>query len=85
MRQLDLAKLASYDPDPLLATVIERLNVKNDAELARALKISAPVISKIRHRKMIVSANLLLRVHEITHLSIKELRALMGDRRPIFS
>ena len=85
MRQPDLAKLTSYDPDPLLAAVIKHLNVKNDAELARALAISAPVISKIRHRKMIVSANLLIRLHEITSLSIKELRVLMGDRRPVFS
>jgi transcriptional regulator with XRE-family HTH domain len=85
MRKPDLAKLTSYDPDPLLAAVIERLNVKNDAELARALAISAPVISKIRHRKMVVSANLLLRIHEITSLRIKELRVLMGNRRPVFS
>jgi hypothetical protein len=84
MKQPTLANLATYDPDPLLTTVAEQLNVKNDAELARALAISAPSISKIRHRKMVVGPNLLIRMHEITNLSIKELRALMGDHRPIF-
>jgi hypothetical protein len=41
------------------------------------------VISKIRHRKIPVSASMLLRMNEITYLSIKDLRLLMGDRRRI--
>ena len=84
MKQPSLAKLTSYDPNPLLDTVTEHLNVKNDAALSRALAIAPPIISKIRHRKMVVGAALLIRMHEITNISIKELRALMGDRRPIF-
>jgi hypothetical protein len=84
MKQPALAKLITYDPNPLLATVARHINVKNDAQLARALAIAAPSISKIRHRKMVVGPNLLIRMHEITNLSIKELRALMGDHRPIF-
>jgi hypothetical protein len=85
MKQPALVNLTTYDPKPLLATVAEHLNVKNDAELARSLAVSPPIISKIRHRKMVVGASLLIRMHEITKISIKELRALMGDRRPIFS
>jgi hypothetical protein len=84
MKQLALASLTTYDPNPLLAAVSEHLNVKKDSELARALAISPPIISKIRHRKMVVGANLLIRMHEKTNFSIKKLRALMGDRRPIF-
>jgi hypothetical protein len=84
MKQPSLAKLNTYDPNPLLDTVTEHLNVKNDAALSRALAIAPPIISKIRHRKMVVGPALLIRMHEITHISIKELRALMGDRRPIF-
>jgi hypothetical protein len=70
-----------YDPDNLLASLIGRLNVKNDAALSRALEVAPPVISKIRHRRIPVGASLLIRMHEVTDLSIKDLRLLMGDRR----
>ena len=73
-----------YDPDHLLATLIERLNLKNGAALSRALEVSPPVISKIRHRRLPVTASLLIRMHEVSALSIKELRLLMGDRRQKF-
>ena len=83
--QSPIALLAPrYDPDHLLATLIERLNLKNDAALSRALEVSPPVISKIRHRRLPVTASLLIRMHEVSALSIKELRLLMGDRRQKF-
>lgn len=73
-----------YDPDRLLASLTENLSLKNDAALSRALEVSAPVISKIRHRRLPVSASLLIRMHEVSKLSIRELRLLMGDRRNKF-
>ncbi len=73
-----------YDPDQLLASLIGRLNLKNDAALSRALEVSPPVISTIRHRRLPVKASLLIRMHEVSTLSIAELRSLMGDRRGKF-
>ncbi len=73
-----------YNPDNLLGTLITRLNLKNDAALSRALEVAPPVISKIRHRRLPVGASLLIRMHEISNLSISELRSLMGDRRNKF-
>lgn len=73
-----------YDPDRLLASLTENLSLKNDAALSRALEVSAPVISKIRHRRLPVSASLLIRMHEVSKLSIRDLRLLMGDRRNKF-
>ena len=73
-----------YDPDQLLASLIGKLNLKNDAALSRALEVSPPVISKIRHRRLPVTASLLIRMHEVSALSIAELRQLMGDRRGKF-
>jgi hypothetical protein len=70
-----------YDPEHLLDMLIERLNLKNDAALSRALEVAPPVISKIRHRRLPVGASILIRMHEVSNLSIAELRALMGDRR----
>jgi hypothetical protein len=73
-----------YDPDHLLASIIGKLKLKNDAALSRALEVAPPVISKIRHRRLPVGASLLIRMHEVTDLSIAELRSLMGDRRTKF-
>lgn len=74
----------TYDPDRLLDAVIERLNMKNDAALAHALEVDPPVISKIRHGRLPVGASLLIRMHDVTGLSIADLRMLMGDRRAKF-
>jgi len=71
----------SYDPNRLLDTLLERMNLKNDAALSRALEVAPPVISKIRHRRLPVGASLLIRMHEVSEMSIRELRDLMGDRR----
>jgi hypothetical protein len=70
-----------YDPDRLLDTLIQRLNLRHDADLSRALEVAPPMISKIRHRKFAVSASLLIRMHEVSLLTVGELRTLMGDRR----
>ena len=76
-----LSSQETYDPNRLLDTLRERMHLKNDAALSRALEVTAPVISKIRHRTLPVGASLLIRMHEVTQLSIRDLRDLMGDRR----
>jgi plasmid maintenance system antidote protein VapI len=74
----------TYDPNRLLDALIVKLSLKNDAALSRALEVAPPVISKIRHRRLPVDAALIIRMHEVTGLSIRELRDLMGDRRAKF-
>lgn len=81
MTDQDLLSQQTYDPNRLLDTLIERLNLKNDAALSRTLGVAPPVISKIRHGRLPVGASMLIRMHEETGLNIKELRELMGDRR----
>jgi plasmid maintenance system antidote protein VapI len=73
-----------YDPNHLLDTLIEKLRIKNDAALSRALEVAPPVISKIRHNRLPVGASLLIRMHEVSEMSIRDLRQLMGDRRAKF-
>lgn len=73
-----------YSPASLLNTVITELALSNDAALARALDIQAPLLSKIRHGKLPISAGVLLRLHEVSGRSIDDLRVLMGDRRTRF-
>lgn len=79
-----LTEQFDYDPNRLLDTLIEKLRLKNDAALSRALEVAPPVISKIRHRRLPVGASLLIRMHEVSELSIRDLRELMGDRRTKF-
>ena len=84
MNSSRLADQLAYDPNNLLDALIEKLSLKNDAALSRALEVAPPVISKIRHRRLPVGASLLIRMHEVSDLSIKDLRILMGDRRDKF-
>jgi len=72
---------SEYSPARLLDVLEAKLRLKNDAALSRLLGVEAPTISKIRHKRLRVGAALLLRMHEVSNLSIDELRALMGDRR----
>lgn len=80
----DSLEQRQYDPNHLLDTLIQKLGIKNDAALSRALEVAPPVISKIRHNRLPVGASLLIRMHEVSEMSIRELRQLMGDRRAKF-
>lgn len=70
-----------YDPNRLLDALIARMRLKNDVALCRVLDVNPPLISKIRSRVLPVSAALLIRMHDVSGLSIFDLRTLMGDRR----
>jgi hypothetical protein len=77
-------KTQASGPEILLDFLIGYLGLKNDAALARRLSFSPPRISKIRHLSVPVSGEVLIRMHEISSLSIRRLRALMGDHRTHF-
>lgn len=65
------------DPNRLLDALRERKQLKNDAELCRALDVAPPLISKIRNRKLVISPALLIRMHDTFDMPINELRRLM--------
>lgn len=78
-KKFSLIDQESYTPNHLLDALMARLDVNSDAALARLLKIPASTISKIRHRHVPVPSALLLEAHELTELSIREMRDMMGD------
>jgi hypothetical protein len=80
----DTLEIRDYNPDRLLDALLENFRLKNDAALCRMLEVAPAVVSKVRHRRLPVSAALLIRMHEVTSLEITELRYLMGDRRRKF-
>lgn len=78
--------LKSHKPTPeskeaagiYLNFLLSNLGLKNDAHLCRFLDVAAPVISKIRHGSLPVSAEVLIRIHEKTDISIKDLKQGFG-------
>jgi transcriptional regulator with XRE-family HTH domain len=79
-----LFELESYDPEPLLDAISLAISVKSDHALAKALGITQGAMSKIRNKHNSVSAEVLLRMHDISGLSIRHMRTLMGDYRRFF-
>ena len=77
----DVSMEQTYNPNRLLDSLLQSMQLKNDAALSRMLEVAPPVISKIRHRRLPVGASMLIRMHEVSSLSVRELRDLMGDRR----
>jgi hypothetical protein len=76
--------LTSYDPNHLLDKMLEHLKLKNDAALSRALDVGPPLISKMRHARLPIGGAILLRLHDVTGISVGALRKMMGDRRQKF-
>jgi plasmid maintenance system antidote protein VapI len=73
-----------YHPERVLDQVSEELGVSDDIALAKALKIAAPLLDRIRHGQTPLRASILLRINEVSGMSMGELRSLMGDRRSKF-
>ncbi len=73
-----------YNPCNLLDALLVHMDLKNDAALARALNVAPPLISKLRHRTLPIGGALLICMHEVSKLSIVDLRILLGDRRQKF-
>lgn len=71
----------SYNPSNLFDFLCRRYGTKTDVQLAMLLGVGNPVICKMRRRVLPVSGSLLIRIHEITGISIRELKETMGDRR----
>lgn len=67
------------DGSALLDTLLDVLDLKNDAALARFAKIAPPHLSKVRHGRLAVTATLLVRLHDVTGFSINELRAFAAS------
>ena len=74
----------TYDPNKLIDAVTQKLALKNDAAVARALKVETPIIEKVRSNSLPLGGYLLMRLREVTGMSLNDLQGLMGDRRRKF-
>lgn len=66
------------DSNKLLDFLIKKMKLKNDAQLSRKLSFHPPVISKIRHGRLPIGPVFLLRAHEASDLSVRDLKRLAG-------
>lgn len=81
MHSDDALEYGSYDPNHLIDSVLDRMDLPDDQALAEALRIPASVIADVRGMRVLVDAPLLLQLHELTGISVLGLRNIMGDRR----
>lgn len=79
MNNLDaVTSAASCNHGPMLDALMLSLKVTTDAALSRKLMVPPPVISKLRNNKIGVSAGLLVRIHDVTGMSINRVRTMLG-------
>lgn len=68
-------------PNALVDYLLKKLGLKNDRQLAEYFDVLPPVISKIRNRRMSVSANMILLIHEKLDMPVPEIRRLIDQTR----
>jgi transcriptional regulator with XRE-family HTH domain len=61
----------------LLDELQKRFDIPNDRQLAARLNVSTPVISRIRNGKCAVSADIMIRIHEVFEIPIAEIKGLV--------
>jgi hypothetical protein len=67
-----------YNPDALLDFAIDKLDLKNDAGLARLLGMNPATISKIRHRVFPIGDAILVDLAEALDMPTKGLKRIAG-------
>ena len=72
-------KTQGYDQSRLLDELLHRKALKNDAALCRLLKLAPPLISKVRHGKIRISGDVMIRIHETFGIAFPEMRELLGN------
>jgi hypothetical protein len=77
----DFMDLGSYDSNHLLDSVLDQLHLPDDAALAHAIDVDPALLADVREMRREVDASLLIRLHEMTDISITGLRNILGDRR----
>ncbi len=81
----DELSASQYAPERLIERLCSAVGARSYSALSRVIDISPSVLSKVRHRRLGVSSEILLRIHDATGIPIRELRRWMGDTRRYFS
>jgi transcriptional regulator with XRE-family HTH domain len=85
MKQENQSQLLHYTPEAFLDRLCEKLGARSLSALGRVVGLSPSVLSKVRRRRLAISSEILLKIHDATDIPVRELRRWMGDMRPYFS
>ena len=72
--------LIDYQPNALIDHLITRFNIRTDAALAKMMELQPPTISKMRHGKMSLTPNFILKVHDTFDIPIKDIKKIADVR-----
>lgn len=76
-----LLPIGQFNPRKLLDTVVEQKGLKTYTRLAELLGVDRTTLSNIKLRNLAPSHDLMIRIQEVSGLSMREMRDLMDDRR----
>lgn len=62
----------------LFDRIIFHAGLKNDASLCRLLDVTPPVVSKLRHGRIGLSGEMIIRIHEKLEWPIKDIKAAIA-------
>jgi hypothetical protein len=71
----------NYDPELLLNSLLDKMQLTEDAELAKRLRMDKRLLGQIRERRLQISGSMLMLMQEASGVTIAELRRILGDRR----
>lgn len=74
-----------YTPELFLDRLCQKLGARSLSALGRVVGLSPSVLSKVKRRRLAVSSEILLKIHDATDIPVRELRQWMGDMRPLFA
>lgn len=60
----------------LLDYLQQTYGIKTDRELAAKIGLSTPVVSRIRNEKCNVSGDVMIKIHEVFNMPIKQIKEL---------
>lgn len=70
-----------YDPELLLNSLMERMHLTAESELAKRLRMDKRLLGQIRERRLQISGSMLIQMQEASGITIAELRRILGDKR----
>jgi len=81
MHSMMTSRSKPYKPYALFDYLIQACELKNDAELARALDVAPATVSRIRSGVYQVTADIILTIHKQTGLSVEEIESLIKENQ----
>lgn len=75
---INALKVETYNPEALLAHAWQVMHLTSDYRLSRRLGVCASLVSRIRYKRIGVSSEVLLRLHDETGTSIRKLKHIAG-------